>query len=184
MTPTLRKAVLAGLLLVPLASWQVWALTQDGVDPWTVDGGGGTATGGNYVLQGTAGQPDAGRHESVDGTIVLRGGYWTGAGTVATSIDDDAIPRANRLDAPYPNPFNPQTSVRFALAEDTHVRVEILDVRGRRVRLLVDEGRPAGSHEFVWTGRSDDGAPVASGVYYLRMIADGETRTRKMTLLK
>ena len=182
---SLRRGLLLAAVLVPLASWQVWALTDGGVDRWTVDGGGARSSGGDLVVQGTAGQPDAGTMEATDGSgLALRGGFWPGAAPVATATGDTPLAGRHDLSAPYPNPFNPQTTVRFDLAQETDVFVEILDARGRRVRTLVNGSRPAGAHTLQWSGRADDGSAVASGVYYLRLTADGQVRTQKMTLLK
>lgn len=185
MSRTLRRALLLAVVLVPLASWQVWALTDGSIARWTVDGGGARSSGGDLIVRGTAGQPDAGTLSGPAGSgLELRGGFWPGAAPVATGTGDTPVAGRHELVDPYPNPFNPQTTVQFELAQETDVFVEILDTRGRRVRTLVDGARAAGVHTLQWSGRTDDGAAVASGVYYLRLIADGQVRTRKMTLLK
>ena len=57
--------------------------------------------------------------------------------------------------------------------------LEVLDVGGRRVRILLDERRPAGRHRVTWDGRDHYGGLVADGVYFLRLTANGETLTRK-----
>ena len=85
----------------------------------------------------------------------------------------------------YPNPFNPRTTVRFDLPERGPVDVVVYDVPGRIVRTLVrGESLEAGRHEVEWTGRDDDGAAVAGGVYFVRVTASGRTATNKMVLLK
>jgi flagellar hook assembly protein FlgD len=60
----------------------------------------------------------------------------------------------------------------------------VFDVRGQRVATLVDRQVPAGRQAVVWTGRDDHGRHVASGTYFYRMVAGGETRTNKMLLSK
>jgi flagellar hook assembly protein FlgD len=60
----------------------------------------------------------------------------------------------------------------------------VLDVSGRRVRILVDELRPAGRHRARWDGRDHDGRPVADGVYFLRLAAAGEVVTGKVAKLR
>ncbi len=89
----------------------------------------------------------------------------------------------------YPNPFNPTTTIRYSLAERTHVKLHIYNVAGQRVRTLVDgiqapESGSGGVFEVVWRGRNDGGTPVASGVYFYRLVAGEFTETRKMLLLK
>ena len=83
-----------------------------------------------------------------------------------------------------PNPFNPQTTLHFEIARAGTVRLDLFDVRGRRVRALVDQPLAAGPHELAFDGRDDDGSLLASGVYYLLLRApDGERRGR-ITLVR
>lgn len=177
----------AVVLLVALASLRAWAFTQHEVPAWTVDGGGGSSAGGAFVVNGTAGQPDASTSSdpgpSATG-LEVRGGFWNRAAPTVVGVDGPPVATRHELLAPTPNPFNPQTTLRFDLAQETHARVQIHDVRGRVVRTLVDEVRAAGTHRVVWQGRGDDGVEVASGVYYVRLVADSQIRTQKMTLVK
>jgi hypothetical protein len=83
-----------------------------------------------------------------------------------------------------PNPFNPQTTIHFRLAESQRVVVEVFDTGGRLLRTLVDEELGTGSHDAVWNGRDDTGRPLGSGTYYYRLRGDGYTETRQMTLLR
>ena len=97
---------------------------------------------------------------------------------------DGTPPRAVELLSCVPNPFNPTTAVRFAVPRDTRLRLDVLDVRGRLVRRLLDGPVAAGFHRQVWDGRDANGRGVASGVYHLRLRADGEERSRKITLVR
>jgi subtilisin family serine protease len=83
-----------------------------------------------------------------------------------------------------PNPFNPQTTIRYDLPHPAVVRLEIFDVRGRRIRTLQNGPLPAGRQSVIWNGRHDDGHPAASGTYFMRLRVDGRSLTRKMQLLK
>jgi hypothetical protein len=83
-----------------------------------------------------------------------------------------------------PNPFNPTTRLMFSLPRAMRARLEILDVRGRRVRLLFDKRYPAGDHEAIWNGQDDRDQPVASGVYVYRLSSEGGAVTRKLTLIR
>ncbi len=94
------------------------------------------------------------------------------------------LPTTYELSANHPNPFNPSTTIGFALPEAQRVKLSIYAVDGRRIVTLVDEAMPAGRHEAVWTGRSDRGEVVASGIYFYRIEAGPFSRTSKMTLLK
>jgi hypothetical protein len=93
-------------------------------------------------------------------------------------------PASTALHDARPNPFNPETTIAFDLETAERVQLVIADVRGARVRVLVDEGRPAGSHRVRWDGRDDGGENVASGVYFMRMQAGAFSSVRKLVLLK
>ena len=83
-----------------------------------------------------------------------------------------------------PNPFNPETTVSFSLAQAGPVQLTVYNVRGQLVRTLVDEPLEAGEHSVLWRGVDSHGRPVASGVYLLRLHSAGHTGTGKMLLLK
>lgn len=84
----------------------------------------------------------------------------------------------------YPNPFNPATTIRYELAQNTQVRVDIFNILGRRVSTVVDDFQPAGAYSVVWDATDDHGMPLPSGVYFLRFTAGQEVHTGKMTLLR
>ena len=108
-----------------------------------------------------------------------------GEGCPATPVPEGGVPAAAFLAQNAPNPFNPVTEIRFGLPAPAAVSLTVFDVAGRRVRrLLAGEYLPAGVHRVVWQGRTDDGRPVASGIYLYRVEAGGYVATRKMTLLK
>jgi hypothetical protein len=99
-----------------------------------------------------------------------------------TTIDVPAP--AVTLQKVYPNPFNPQTTIAYAIPETGPVALGIYDARGRLVRTLVDEIQPHGSHVQSWNGTNDNGIAVASGVYYVRLQSKGRIRTKKAVLLR
>jgi len=65
----------------------------------------------------------------------------------------------------YPNPFNPQTVIKYILPEDSWVMIMVFDILGQEIRVLVDENISAGYHEIVWEGTNGSNVPVASGTY-------------------
>ena len=83
-----------------------------------------------------------------------------------------------------PNPFNPATTISFVLPERTRTSIVVYDANGRVVRTLVDEVRDVGRHHVTWDGRNDDGAVVASGVYFYRLSTGAFADTKKMLLVK
>ena len=93
-----------------------------------------------------------------------------------------SIPLVFDLAPNHPNPFNPRTTLRYALPEPGRVRLAIHDLRGRLVRVLVDESQPAGWHTVIWDGRDDRDGEVASGVYVSRLQGSGSVKTDKLLL--
>jgi len=89
-----------------------------------------------------------------------------------------------QLSRAVPNPFNPSTTIAYALPADGPVRLSVYDVSGRLVRVLVNGEIEAGRHAVVWRGRNSDGRLVASGTYFSRLEAAGRVLTGRMTLLK
>ncbi|MBN4056920.1 T9SS type A sorting domain-containing protein [bacterium AH-315-J21] len=106
---------------------------------------------------------------------------------IQTGVDDDersTLPTEFRLEQNYPNPFNPTTKIPFALPKGSDVTLEVFNVLGQRVRTLFDGYRPPGEHVIEFDGLNDNGASIASGLYFYRLNAGDVTTTRKMTLLK
>ncbi len=83
-----------------------------------------------------------------------------------------------------PNPFNPSTTIRYYLPERCRVKVEIYDAAGRTIATLADRDQPAGHHTLMWNGRDSLGKPAASGIYFCRLQAGKEMRSRKLVLLR
>ena len=96
----------------------------------------------------------------------------------------DAAPAGLRLGPARPNPARGGTRVAFELPAAGHARLVLYDVRGRRVRTLVDGARAAGEHVARWDGRDESGAPAAAGVYFLRLETAGGTRGSRLALLR
>jgi len=84
----------------------------------------------------------------------------------------------------HPNPFNPSTQVKFSLDRAGAASLRVYDARGHLVRSLVNEHLAAGPHSITWNGADDGGRPVASGVYFYRLEANGRTAERRMLLIK
>jgi len=84
----------------------------------------------------------------------------------------------------YPNPFNPETSIRYTLPESGDVTIAVFDARGAHVTTLVQGSQGAGAHVVAWDGRSASGEGVGSGVYFARVSTATGSRTYKLTLLK
>jgi hypothetical protein len=107
-----------------------------------------------------------------------------GAPSPATDVPWTESPRCLALYTGLPNPFNPVTTIRYDLPVSGRVCLDVNDARGRRVRLLVDEERPAGRYEARWDGADEEGRQLASGVYFCRIVSGDQTRTRSLALVR
>jgi hypothetical protein len=103
---------------------------------------------------------------------------------VAWEEEVERLPLATRLAGNYPNPFNPETIIRYEIARQELVEVGIYNLLGQRLRVLVDAVQVQGSYQAVWDGRDAQGQPVASGVYICRLSTPIYTESRKLTLLR
>jgi hypothetical protein len=101
-----------------------------------------------------------------------------------TGVGGDTPPAALALHPGSPSPFSQSTRIDYDLPASDHVRIDIYDVTGSRIRTLVDEQRPMGRFSANWNGRDDAGRRVASGVYYLRMNTRAEVKNQKVVLVR
>jgi hypothetical protein len=84
----------------------------------------------------------------------------------------------------HPNPFNPATTIAFAVDRDGPVAMDLYDLRGQRIRNLVTENLTAGPHEVRWDGLDDSGRQMPSGTYLARLSSNGAMTTHKLVLAK
>jgi len=101
-----------------------------------------------------------------------------------TAVPVKAPSPASRLLRSYPNPFNPQATIRFSLERDGVATLRAFDVQGRLVRTIFDGFVAAGSREVRWDGRDDSGRELPSGTYFLRLTAGVDSQSKVVTLLK
>lgn len=104
--------------------------------------------------------------------------FTVSSGTGVEAVEEE-VPAAYHLGPNYPNPFNPTTTIPFALPLASHVVLEVYDATGAAVETLVNEPLAAGRYTVTW-----DGLGLASGVYVVQMRAGDFSQTRKMILLK
>jgi hypothetical protein len=98
------------------------------------------------------------------------------------------IPKAYNLSQNYPNPFNPSTTIKYRVpetdGEGANVCIEVFDIRGRKVRTLIDKNVGSGQYSIQWNGRGDQGEAVSSGIYLYRLKTGDFQQTRRMLMLK
>ncbi len=103
----------------------------------------------------------------------------------SVSNDDPSVPaNLTELKGNYPNPFNPQTTIRFSVRESAPVSIEIYNVKGQLVKTLLSEVKSAGEHSVIWKGTDNNNRPVSSGVYFYKMNAGKYSSTKKMIMMK
>lgn len=111
---------------------------------------------------------------------------------LAVREKNDRLPISFALTQNFPNPFNPETEIRFALPEANQVVVKIFNIASQEIRTLAAAKYAAGYHRVRWDGRDAHGNPVASGVYFCKLQvvdpARGEagsfSQVRKMSLIR
>jgi len=100
-----------------------------------------------------------------------------------TSVENNdntgSLPSSFRLNKNYPNPFNASTTIKYDLAVDNNVKLEIFDLLGRNIDTIVDAYQAAGEHQITWNA-----SDIASGTYLYRLTVGDETAVSKMVLIK
>ncbi len=103
---------------------------------------------------------------------------------IITATDQEHVSQLGPSLYIYPNPFNPETTVRFSLSADSKVDLKVFNVKGQLVRTLCDEALPVGNHEITWDGTDNAKKSVSSGVYLIDLNIDGKDYRSKALLLK
>jgi len=103
----------------------------------------------------------------------------------ATGVEEEGIvPYVFSLQNNYPNPFNPETTIRYTLGATEKVNLAVYDMLGRKIATLVNVNQKAGAYTVRWNGKDDAGRSVSSGMYIYRIEAGSFKMSRKMVLMK
>ena len=97
---------------------------------------------------------------------------------------NETFPQGFALEQNFPNPFNPITTLRYDLPENSYVNDTVYDMLGRQVRTLVNTTQDAGFRSVIWNATNDYGKPVSAGIYLYQIQAGEFVQTKKMVLLK
>jgi len=109
----------------------------------------------------------------------------SGGTSVGSTVQAIHTPQHYQLMPNHPNPFNPQTEIRYTLPQPDQVTLTIYDLKGRVVKQLVDQYQTANQYSVVWDGRDDSGAELSSGVYFYHLeTQNGYHATQQMVLLR
>jgi hypothetical protein len=116
---------------------------------------------------------------------VRDGNFAVNAVALPAPVQIQTRPEAFALANNYPNPFNPATTIKYALPEASQVKLEVFNVVGQVVRTLVANHQNAGRYVVQWDATNDQGHSLSSGIYFYRLQAGGEfLEVKKMLLLK
>jgi len=133
--------------------------------------------GGDYRIAATS--PCAPEQSGGCGLI---GALTAGCGGVP--VEDAAVPLVFRVEAAFPNPFNPMTTIRFTTPAAAHTSVVVYDLRGRVVKTLVNGVLPGDTHSVQWHGDNQSGSPASTGVYFYRVTSGLYSATGRVALIK
>ncbi len=109
---------------------------------------------------------------------------WSAGPHLISDAGPPTSPAPMVLSPNYPNPFNPNTTIPFAVDRPQRVKVSMYDLTGRWVATLVDQVYGAGSHSAQWDGRDEQGRAVSSGSYLVRMETAGRIESLKIMLVR
>jgi len=114
-------------------------------------------------------------------------GYEANCGApklAGNNFTSETLPEGYALEQNHPNPFNPETEIRFQFPEANHVVIRIFNTLGEEIRTLVDGQYEAGYHGVHWDGKDKNGIPVSSGIYLYQLEAVTFSQIRKMSLIR
>jgi hypothetical protein len=83
----------------------------------------------------------------------------------------------------FPNPFNPSTTIEFSIQNDSKIELSIFNIKGQKVKTLINNQMQNGKHSIIWNGDDDNGNSVSSGIYYYKLNLNGKTEEIKKCLL-
>lgn len=98
--------------------------------------------------------------------------------------DINSLPTSFTVLPAYPNPFNPSTTIRYGLDNDSDISIQIYDITGQLISTLQDNYQTQGWHSAIWNGTNQHGEQVPAGLYLSRITSDNEVKTTKLMLLK
>lgn len=144
-----------------------------------------------FTTLATVNAPSNGKFSYIDDTAVSGGSYRYKIGVIEgdneymSPMADIRLPGARvTLSQNVPNPFNPQTSIRFTLPQNERVTLAIYNANGQLVKTLASGEKARGTYDITWDGHDSKGNQVSSGVYFYRLSAGKFSETKKMVMLK
>jgi len=97
---------------------------------------------------------------------------------------EDPLPLVTALSSNYPNPFNPETTIKFSLSEEQEIIINVYNIAGQKVKQLISQQLSEGQHSIIWNGTDSNSKSVSSGVYFYKLKTGNFEQTKKMILMK
>lgn len=119
-----------------------------------------------------------------DGIAIIDMGCYEFGADPYVGIINDQLPVTDYQLTNFPNPFNPETKIVFDLPESGQVKLVIYNIKGQKVKTLLDCYMSPGRSEMLWNSKDDNGKRVSSGVYFYRLQTPNKILTKKMLLLR
>lgn len=133
----------------------------------------------------TVWDPDAQTITAIGVTVFQEWAIALTVGASAVSTEStQLLPVEFGLRQNYPNPFSSSTKISYKISEPGVVRITVFDLVGRAVKVLVEEEQTAGVHHVDWDGENENGIPVASGTFIVRLDINNRSDSMMLTLLK
>jgi len=151
---------------------------------WSVAVGDFNNDGYDDIAAGGKGDGASGLNDSWCGKVfVYAGNADLEEADPNVSVEFDTVPKRDVVFNAYPNPFNPTTTISFSIPEESKVGIEIYNIKGQKVKQLVDEQLTEGIHSVIWDGKNDSSKSVSSGVYFYKLKVNGKDKAIKKCLL-
>ena len=115
----------------------------------------------------------------------LMGEYINFLTNQPTSINENSVlPTMAKLGQNYPNPFNPTTTISFQIPHQSNVKLTIYNLKGERIKTLLNKNIDSGYHQVIWNGKNDNGKDAVSGIYFYKLTSQSYNLIQKMILMK
>jgi hypothetical protein len=118
-----------------------------------------------------------------DGIAIIDMGAYEYGAPPYVNADDSQLPIVDFQLYNYPNPFNPETIIQYSILQESKVVLKIYNIKGQKIKVLVNNELDKGNHSIIWNGEDDSGHNVGSGIYFYKLNVNGKTEAVKKCLL-
>ena len=175
--------ILSGYTQIPGSYFEFWIvkINENGDEIWNQAYGGDDedraysviqTSDYGYLVAGSTNSYGSGQHD-----------FWLVRLDSENTIVDNQIFNYELDLNNYPNPFNPSTTIEFSIQNDTKINLSIFNIKGQKIKTLVQNEFAKGNHSIIWNGEDEFGKSVSSGIYYYKLIENDKIKAMKKCLL-